>query len=103
MTYFWIFPDGSVSDEKNPLSTKLEYGQYEILLFTYDDITGEIASSIIQIDHRPIPKKAKSSSKSTKYTLDIKDVPEDIGGGVALDTDMTLKGLIAQIILVFIL
>jgi endonuclease YncB( thermonuclease family) len=103
VTYFWIFPDGSVSDEKNPLSTKLEYGQYEILLFTYDDITGEIASSIIQIDHRPIPKKAKSSSKSTKYTLDLKDVPEDIGGGVVLDTDMTLKGLIAQIVLVLIL
>lgn len=79
VSYFWLFPDGSVSDEKNPLSTKLEYGQYEILLFAYDEITGEIMSSILQIDHRPIPKKAKSSS-STKYMLDLKDVPQDRGG-----------------------
>ena len=84
VSYFWLFPDGSVSDEKNPLSTKLEYGQYEILLFAYDEITGEIMSSILQIDHRPIPKKAKSSS-STKYMLDLKDVPQDRGGWMGMD------------------
>ena len=103
VSYFWLFPDGSVSDEINPLSMKLEYGQYEIILVILDDVTGETTASILRIDHQPIPKKAKSSSKSTKYTLDLKDVPQDAGGGVAIDADATLEGLIMQILLVLFL
>jgi len=41
VNYFWIFPDGSMSDEKNPRAIKLGYGEYEILLFVSDDITEE--------------------------------------------------------------
>lgn len=82
--YWWIMPDESVSDDKNPSAMKLEYGSYEILLIATDTITGEVATQSLQIDHKPIPKKAKKPA-SSKYTLDLKDVPQDKGGGVVHD------------------
>lgn len=80
VNYFWIFPDGSVSDEKNPEAIKLLYGQAEILLIVSDEITQEIITKTLLIDHRAIPKKTKASTKKSTYTLDLKDVPQDIGG-----------------------
>lgn len=39
VAYWWILPDESVSDEKNPRAIKLSYGQYDILLISTDMIT----------------------------------------------------------------
>lgn len=104
VSYLWIFPDGSVSDEKNPWALKLQFGQHEILLITIDEITGEAVSSSLAIDHQPIPKKSRTSSKNSKYTLDLKDVPQDIGGGVVLqDGENPIKQLWINILLLFTL
>ncbi len=80
MHYFWIFPDGSISDKENPTAISLGYGEFTVILFVSDDITGEIHSSTLSVRHTPLPKTAKKSSFSTKYTLDIKEIPEDVGG-----------------------
>lgn len=100
--YWWIMPDESVSDEKNPSAMKLEYGSYEILLIATDTITGEVATQSLQIDHKPIPKKAKKPA-SSKYTLDLKDVPQDKGGGVVHDERRPLSQLIVSLIILCIL
>lgn len=75
--YFWIFPDGSLDDRKNPGVIKVGYGQYEILLVMSDAISEESLIRSIQIDHRSIPKKPKKPA-SSNFTLDLKDVPQDI-------------------------
>ncbi len=99
VSYLWIFPDGSVSDERNPGALKLPFGQYEMMLITLDEITGEALSSLLKIDHQPIPKKAKTTSKSSKYTLDMKDMPQDIGGGVEIQGDSAGQKFIKNLIL----
>lgn len=95
--YWWIMPDGSVSDDKNPSAMKLEYGSYEILLIATDTITGEVATQVLHIDHKPIPKKAKIAS--SKYMLDLKDVPQDKGGGVVYDERKPLSQLIVSLMI----
>lgn len=100
--YWWIMPDDSVSDEKNPGAMKLEYGPYEILLIATDTITGEVATQTLQIDHKPIPKKIKKST-SSKYTLDLKDVPQDKGGGVVYHEKDPLLKLLMSLTIVGIL
>ncbi len=82
--YFWIFPDGSLDDRKNPGAIKVGYGQHEVLLIMSDALSEESLIQSIQIDHRPIPKKSKKPA-SSNYTLDIKDVPQDIGGGFLIE------------------
>ncbi len=81
--YEWLLPDGTTYSEKNPPALKLEYGDYTVTLKVTDAITGESTESKLQIQHRAIPKAAKKvSSKSSKYTIDLKDATLDIGGGV---------------------
>jgi len=46
----------------------------------------------MQIDHRPIPKKPKKPA-SSNFTLDLKDVPQDIGGGFVLEESTPLQKL----------
>jgi hypothetical protein len=82
--YLWIFPDGSLDDRKNPGAIKVGYGQHEALLVMSDAISEESLVQSIQIDHRPIPKKPKKPA-SSNYTLDIKDMPQDIGGGFVIE------------------
>lgn len=94
VTYFWIFPDGSMDDRENPGAIKLWYGQHRVLLIASDEITGDIQVVSMQIDHRPIPKKPKKpSTSSSKYTLDLKDVPQDRGGWVVLEEGTPLQKL----------
>jgi endonuclease YncB( thermonuclease family) len=90
--YFWIFPDGSLDDRKNPGAIKVGYGQHEVLLIMSDAISEESLIQSIQIDHRPIPKKSKKPA-SSNFTLDLKDVPQDIGGGFAVEESTPLQKL----------
>lgn len=92
MHYFWIFPDGSLDDRKNPGAIKVGYGQHEVLLIMLDAISEESLIQSIRIDHRPIPKKPKKPA-SSNYTLDLKDVPQDIGGGFAVEESTPLQKL----------
>lgn len=46
----------------------------------------------MQIDHQPIPKKPKKPA-SSNFTLDLKDVPQDIGGGFAIEESTPLQKL----------
>ncbi|MBP6921665.1 thermonuclease family protein, partial [Candidatus Gracilibacteria bacterium] len=92
ISYFWIFPDGSVDDKKNPAAIKLGYGQHEVLMVLSDNISEEIIVKTVRIDHRPIPKKPKKPA-SSNYTLDLKDVPQDIGGGVVIEEGTPLQKL----------
>lgn len=44
-------------------------------------ITGEVVDSSLIVDHGAISKKPKKTrNMSTKYTLDLKDAPQDLGG-----------------------
>lgn len=92
VTYFWIFPDGSIDDRENPGAIKLDYGQHEVLLVAHDEITGDIQVLSMKIDHRPIPKKPKKPA-SSNFTLDLKDVPQDMGGGFAIVESTPLQKL----------
>lgn len=84
VSYIWILPDGSLSEKKNPTATKIPHGDFEVILIATDMITGEIITDSLSIKHTTIPKKTSSrSSSTTKFTLDIKDAPQDIGGGVS--------------------
>jgi len=47
-------------------------------LVVSDKITEEVQLSTVDIEHRPIPKVAKKSSSSKKYTLDMKGISDDI-------------------------
>ena len=78
--YLWIFPDGTISDEKNPKAFDLGYGQYTLILLATDGITGEVTLDTASVIHTTLPKKSSSASKN--YTLDLKDIPQDTGGGV---------------------
>jgi micrococcal nuclease len=96
--YFWIFPDGSLDDRKNPGAIKVGYGQHEVLLVMSDALSEESIIRSIQIDHRPIPKKPKKpSARSSKYTLDLKDVPQDIGGGVVVEESTPWEKLVMSL------
>lgn len=86
VSYLWIFPDGSVSDKQNPASFKIGYGRSVIILVATDNITGEVFADTLTIRHAPIPKKVHTSS-SSKYTLDLKDTPKDVGGGVLIEKE----------------
>lgn len=70
-----------MSDKQNPASFKIEYGRSVIILAATDNVTGEVQADTLTIRHTPIPKKANISS-SSKYALDLKDIPQDVGGGV---------------------
>lgn len=94
--YFWIFPDGSLDDRKNPGAIKVGYGQHEVLLIMSDAISEESLIQSIQIDHRPIPKKSKKPA-SSNYTLDLKDVPQDIGGGFVIEKNTPLQKLVMSL------
>lgn len=103
MSYLWIFPDGSVSDMKNPPSFKIEYGKTMIILAATDNVTGEIVADTLTIRHTPIPKKSHTPS-SSKYTFDLKDVPQDIGGGVSsVDVENRQKILLLSLLVLIIL
>lgn len=102
VSYLWIFPDGDIIDEKNPWALKLSYGQYEIILIVTDHITEETSATSLHIDHQPIPKKPKKAP-SSNYTLDIKDVPPDIGGWGISDTQSPLRWLVWSIVLLLFL
>lgn len=78
MNYLWIFPDGSVSDKENPTALNLRYGNSTIILIVSDEITEEIQVSTIDIEHKPLPKAAKKPPEIKKYTLDMKEISEDI-------------------------
>lgn len=78
MDYFWIFPDGTISDKENPAGVNLNYGTHTIVLIVSDEITGEIQSRMFSVVHTALPKTAKKSSSPKKYTIDIKDIPQDI-------------------------
>jgi hypothetical protein len=104
--YLWIFPDGSLDDRKNPGAIKVGYGQHEVLLIMSDAISEESIVQSIQIDHRPIPKKPKKPA-SSNYTLDIKDMPQDIGGGFVIEENtpwgklvmsLTVLGLLSGVV-----
>lgn len=111
VTYLWKFPDGSVSNRKNPTAFPVAYGQYEITLTISDQITGEIVSASMKIDHWAIPKRPKKEAGVAKYTIDLKDVPQDIGGGMAIEAEkspwkdfvvqLTLLGLIGASVLFY--
>lgn len=77
VSYLWIFPDGSISDKENPTAFPLGYGNFSVILLVTDNITGEVESDIITIEHVSIPKSSKKSG-GQKYTLDLKDAPQDI-------------------------
>jgi hypothetical protein len=64
-------------------------------------ITGEQLENILTIHHSPIPKAPKkASSKSSKYTLDLKDATTDIGGGHIVESSMSLpQSLLAIFVL----
>lgn len=100
--YFWIFPDGSISDKENPTAISLGYGEFTVILFVSDDITGEIHSSTLSVRHTPLPKTAKKSSFSTKYTLDIKEIPEDVGGWNMVWEKESRETLMYQLVLLFL-
>lgn len=102
VTYFWIFPDGSVDDRKNPGAIKLDYGEHEVLLIASDEITEDIQVLSMQIDHRPIPKKPKKPA-SSNYTLDIKDVPQDIGGGFVPEERTPLQKLAMSLLILSVM
>jgi hypothetical protein len=78
VNYFWIFPDGSLSDKQNPAAFNLRYGNSTIILIVSDEITQEIQASTIDIEHIPLPRAAKKSSSVKKYTLDMKEISDDI-------------------------
>ncbi len=104
--YLWILPDGSMTDSKNPANLTLGYGQYDLMLILADGITEEISVVSLHIDHRPIPKALKKSTSvpSSNYTLDLKDVPQDMGGGGAtLDKKTPLKHLILNLVVLALL
>ncbi len=96
VSYLWIFPDGSVSDAKNPPSFKIEYGRSVVILATTDNVTGEMVADTLTIRHTPILKKLHTSP-SSKYALDLKDVPQDIGGGVLRDHESPIRRLLLSL------
>lgn len=59
--------------------------------------------SSLTIDHQPIPRKQKTTSANSKYTLDLKDIPQDIGGGVALEETGGVNDFIGSVIVVIVL
>jgi hypothetical protein len=73
-----MFPDGSVSDKENPTAFSLGYGNYTIILVISDEITEEVQLLTIDIEHKPIPKTTKKTSPVKKYTLDMKEISDDI-------------------------
>jgi hypothetical protein len=102
VSYLWVFPDGSISDKENPPAFSLGYGNFSLILLVTDNITGEVESDVINIQHAPIPKSSKKSS-SQKYTLDIKEVPQDIGGGVVPDIETPFDKLWENLLTLFVL
>lgn len=83
IVFTWILPNGDTFTGKNPPSFKVGYGDFMVKLQVRDTITGEESENILKIHHAPIPKASKKvSTKSSKYTLDLKDATLDIGGGV---------------------
>ena len=56
VSYLWVFPDGSVSDMKNPPSFKAEFGRSVVILAATDNSTGEMVADTLTIRHTPIPK-----------------------------------------------
>lgn len=103
LNYFWIFPDGTVSDKENPTGIELRYGQHSIILVVSDEITGEIQSAILSVVHATIPKTAKKSSSTQKYTLDMKDIPQDIWGWNIVSEKNEQKPLIYHLLVLFLL
>lgn len=78
--YIWILPEGGVEEGKNPTSFTVWYWKYEALLIATDTITQEVIVVRLEIVHTPLPKKTPQKATSAKYTLDLKDVPQDIWG-----------------------
>jgi hypothetical protein len=77
--YTWTLPNGDSFVGKNPPSFKVGYGDFVIKLSVADTITGENQEKILYIHHSPIPKvPKKASTKSLKYTLDLKEAPMDL-------------------------
>gem|GEM_PF-3047235 len=74
---------------KNPKSFKVGYGDFSIQLRITDDITQEELTHTLIIHHNLIPKAAKKTSSSSKYTLDFKDATQDIGGGILPEKSST--------------
>lgn len=105
VNYFWIFPDGTLDDRKNPGAIKVWYGQFEVILIMSDDISEESIIQSIHIDHRPIPKKPKKPKKSasSKYTLDLKDVPQDMGWGFVIEENTPIQKLAMSLAILGIL
>ena len=102
MSYLWIFPDGSVSDKENPTAFSLGYGNSTIILVVSDKITEEVQLSTVDIEHKPIPKTAKKASPVKKYTLDMKEISDDIGGGNIVSEKNEEKPLIHQLLMLFL-
>ncbi len=84
--YIWELPDGT-SEWKNPKAFKVWYGTFFVKLTIQDLITGEEIKQEFRIVHAAIPKSSSSSSK--KFTLDLKDVPEDIWGGLGVEEGLS--------------
>jgi endonuclease YncB( thermonuclease family) len=101
VNYFWIFPDGSLSDKQNPAAFNLRYGNSTIILIVFDEITQEIQASTIDIEHIPLPRAAKKTSSAKKYTLDMKEISEDIWWGNIISEKSHLKSLISQLLMLF--
>lgn len=80
VTYSWQLPDGVIFTEKNPKSFKVRYGKFPITVEVTDTITGEKVIQSLTINHAPIPKKTSTKKSSSNFTLDLKDVPQDVGG-----------------------
>jgi endonuclease YncB( thermonuclease family) len=102
LNYLWIFPDGSVSDKENPTAFSLGYGNSTIILVVSDEITEEVQLSNIDIEHKPIPKTAKKASPVKKYTLDMKEVSDDIWGGNIVSEKSEGKPLVHQLLMLFL-
>ncbi|MBP7774068.1 thermonuclease family protein [Candidatus Gracilibacteria bacterium] len=102
VNYLWMFPDGSVSDKENPTAFSLGYGNYTIILVISDEITEEVQLLTIDIEHKPIPKTTKKTSPVKKYTLDMKEISDDIGGGNIVSEKNGEKSLVHQLLTLFL-
>lgn len=88
---------------KNPPSFKAEFGRSVVILAATDNFTGEMVADTLTIRHTPIPKKSHTPS-SSKYALDLKEVPQDVGGGVSLgDVENPQKILLLSFLVLIIL
>lgn len=91
--------------DKNPKPLNIPYGKFTTTLTVTDLITGETITKNLNIIHTPLPKQSKKPSvrhTSQNFTLDLKDLPNDIGGGAPAPEEPQ-KNLLLHIILALLI